>query len=61
MHLNKPYQFINNQILHHSIDNDEKTIEKEIKYWYTSVDGGKLDGVITKYTANKTTIRSPQI
>ena len=57
LHLKKPYQFINNQISYHSLDNGRKEIEKKIKHWYESVDESFLDGTVSKYATESSIIK----
>ena len=57
MHLKKPYQLINNQILKQLTDDDRIGIKNGIKHWYESVGETFLDGVVSKYAGESLVIK----
>ena len=56
MHLKEPYECINKRISHLVNDESEKSIEKEIRKCYASIDDTFLNGEITKYSAESSVI-----
>ena len=56
MHLKEPYKCINKRISHPVNDKSEKSIEKEIRKLYESIDDTFSNGTITKYLAGSSVI-----